>query len=136
MKRASVVVYILYVACFVFTQVQIGFFTNRNWWGFPQAPSIDYLIRITKIYAIDTVLLIMSVVGLLRRNRLGWYYFIISCVASLAWQTYLLTQRNMLAFTGGIMNYALMALEVAVCALLIIEYPPFQKRKNARETSS
>jgi len=127
---------ILYVACFVFTQIQMGFFTNRNWWGFPQAPSIDYLIRITIIYAIDSVLLIVSVVGLLRKNRLSRLYFIISCVASLGWQMYLLTQKTILAFTGGKLNFVLMALEVAVCTLLIIERPLFQGRKNGREKSS
>lgn len=131
MKRLSVLVAILYIACFVFTQVQIGIFTNRNWWGFPQAPSIDYLIRITIIYAIDSVLLIASVVGLLRKNRLSRLYFIISCVVSLGWQIYLLTQKNILAFTGGKLNFALMALEVAVCALLIIERPLFQSRKTS-----
>ena len=130
-KRASVLVSILYVACLVLTQVQIRVFTNRNWWGFPQAPSIDYLIRINIIYAIDTILLVLSIVGLIRGNRVSWLYFILSCGASLVWQTYLLTQRNILAFSGGGMNYVLMALEVAVCTLLIIEHPLFQKRKKS-----
>ena len=53
LKRASVVVSILYVACFVFTQVQIGFFTNRNWWGFPRVLRL-IIIRITIIYAMTT----------------------------------------------------------------------------------
>lgn len=117
-------------------QIQMGFFANKNWWGFQNAPSLDYLIRINIIYAIDTVLLVLCIIGLIRKKRVSWLYFIISCAISLGWQTYLLTKRNMLVFTGGGLNYALMALEAALCALLIIELPLFQIRKNKRGKSA
>jgi hypothetical protein len=42
----------------------------------------------------------------------------------------------MLAFAGGELNYALMALEAAAMARLIIERPLFQRRKSERESGT
>ena len=134
LKRASIQVSILYVLCFVLMQVQIGIFTNKNWWGFPNAPSIDYLIRRNAIYAVGTVLLLLSIVELMKNKFSSWLYLVVSSAVGLVWQTYLLAQRDILAFSGGKINYAMMGLEVALCTLLLIEHPSAVRKSRDDKT--
>ena len=125
---------IVYVLCFILMQVQMGVYTYAHWWGTPHAPTIDFTIKINILYAINTILLILCIVGLFRRTLLSWWYFLMSSIFSFGWQIYILSNKNIVMFLGGGLLYPVMVLEICICILLLIDCPIFiEKRKSARK---